>query len=81
MTPDTRYVFTKCFSSDKEEKNQGGIAESFVPTKGGWFLFYVLKDVFEKSETQNFITSYKASLRDRYYSYEEYDSFPWSENI
>ena len=35
MTPDTRYVSTKCFSSDKEEKNQGGTAESFVPTKGG----------------------------------------------
>ena len=50
MTPDTRYVSTKCFSSDKEEKNQGGTAESFVPTKGGWFLFYVLKDVYEKGE-------------------------------
>ena len=43
--------------------------------------FCLSKNVFEKSETQNFITSYKASLRDRYYSYEEYDSFPWSENI
>ena len=50
MTPDTRYVFTKCFSSDKEEKNQGGTAESFVPSEGGWFLFYVLKDVYEKGE-------------------------------
>ena len=48
MTPDTRYVSTKCFSSDKEEKNQGGTAESFVPTKGGWFLFYVLKDVYRQ---------------------------------
>ena len=53
MTPDTRYVSTKCFSSDKEEKNQGGTAESFVPTKGGWFLFYVLKDVYEKGEMKN----------------------------
>lgn len=44
MTPDTRYVSMKCFSSNKEEKNQGGTAESFVPTKGGWFLFYVPKD-------------------------------------
>lgn len=43
--------------------------------------FSLSKNVFEKSETQNFITSYKASLRDRYNSYEEYDSFPWSENI
>lgn len=44
MTPDTRYVSMKCFSLDKEEKNQGGTAESFVPTKGGWFFFYVPKD-------------------------------------
>ena len=30
--------------------NAGGTAESFVPTKGGWFLFYVLKDVYEKGD-------------------------------
>lgn len=43
--------------------------------------FSLSKDVFGKNETQDFITSYKESLRDRYNSYEEYESFPWSENI
>ena len=68
MTPDTRYVSTKCFSSDKEEKNQGGTAESFVPTKGGWFLFYVLKDVYEKEnedERQIAADQRESNCRDR----------------
>ena len=52
-----------------------------IPTTRRTVTFVISKDIFDKEETNTFISKYSKNLRDRYSQYEENGAYAWSENL